>query len=209
MDKRLVSLKADNLVINRKNYTVDSLNELSGELNMRTFSERSNDKVVVFGGLYSNFHPLSNFYRSPIIFRNKKYQTLEQAYQHTKALLFKDDDTAASILAADSPSEAKKLSYNIKGFNLDIWNAKRHDLMLQLVQAKFQQNPNDELRNTGKKTISESGKHKYFANGLSIIHRDILNKQQWTSQSKLGEILMTVRRESPPKETTQSMNYEL
>ena len=137
MDKRLVSLKADDLVINGKKYTVDSLNELSGELNMRTFSERSNDKVVVFGGLYSNFHPLSNFYRSPIMFRNQKYQTLEQAYQHTKALLFKDDDTAASILAADSPSEAKKLSYNIKGFNLDIWNAKRHDLMLQLVQAKF------------------------------------------------------------------------
>ena len=80
---------------------------------------------------------------------------------------------------------------------LDVWNTKRHDLMLQLVQAKFQQNPNlaDELRNTGKKTISESEKHKDFANGLSIIHRDILNKQQWTSQSKLGEILMTVRRE--------------
>ena len=183
MDKRLVSLKADNLVINGKKYTVDSLNELSGELNMRTFSERSNDNVVVFGGLYSNFPPLSNFYRSPIMFRNKKYQTLEQAYQHTKALLFKDDDTAPSILAADSPSEAKKLSYSIKGFNLDIWNAKQHDLMLQLVQAKFQQNPNlaDELRNTGKKTISESGKHKYFANGFYIIHRDILNKQQWTS----------------------------
>ena len=41
----------------------------------------------------------------------------------------------------------------IKGFKLDVWNTKRHDLMLQLVQAKFQQNPNlaDELRNTGKK----------------------------------------------------------
>ena len=96
MDKRLVSLKADNLVINGKKYTVYYLNELSGELNMRTFSERSNDNVVVFGGLYSNFHPLSNFYRSPMMFRNQKYQTLEQAYQHTKALLFKDADTAAS-----------------------------------------------------------------------------------------------------------------
>ena len=207
MDKRLVSLKADNLVINGKKYTVDSLNELSGELNMRTFSERSNDKVVVFGGLYSNFHPLSNFYRSPIMFRNQKYQTLEQAYQHTKALLFKDDDTAVSILAADSPSEAKKLSYNIKGFNLDIWNAKRHDLMLQLVQAKFQQNPNlaDELRNTGKKKqFQYLGSISTLLMGYpSYIERDILNKQQWTSQSKLGEILMAVRRELPPKETTQ------
>ena len=82
MNKKLMSLKADNLVINGKKYTVDSLNELSGELNMRTFSERSNDKVVVFGGLYSNFHPLSNFFRSPMMFGNKEIS-----------------DTRASILA--------------------------------------------------------------------------------------------------------------
>ena len=202
MDKKLVSLKADNLMINGKRYTVNSLNELSGELNMRTFSERSNDKVVVFGGFYSNFHPLSNFYKASMTFRNHKYHTLEQAYQHTKALLFKDGDTAADILATDSPAEAKRLSYNIKGFKMDVWNTKRHDLMVQLVQAKFQQHPilADELRSTGKKTISESGKHKYFANGLSITHRDILNMKQWTAQSKLGDILMTVRRELPPKE---------
>ena len=177
MDKKLVSLKADNLMINGKRYTVNSLHELSGELNMRTFNERSNDKVVVFGGFYSNFHPLSNFYKAPMAFRNHKYHTLEQAYQHTKALLFKDGDTAADILATDSPAEDKRLSYNIKGFKMDVWNTKRHDFMVQLVEAKFQQHPilADELRSTGKKTISESGKHKYFANGLSITHRDILN----------------------------------
>ena len=55
MDKRLVSLKANNLVINGKKYTVDSLNKLSGELNMRTFSERSNDKVVVLVACIATF----------------------------------------------------------------------------------------------------------------------------------------------------------
>ena len=50
-----------------------------------------------------------------------------------------------------------------------------------------------------KKTIAESGKHNIFANGLSITNKDILDMKQWTGQSKLGEILMTVRRELPPK----------
>ena len=76
-----------------------------------------------------------------------------------------------------------------------------YDLMLQMVKAKFDQNPElcDELRATGKKTIAESGKHNIFANGLSITNKDILDMKQWTGQSKLGEILMTVRRELPPK----------
>ena len=61
MDKKLVTLKADNLIINGKKYTVDTLDQLTGELCMKTFSERSNDKVLVMGGIYSNFHPLSNY----------------------------------------------------------------------------------------------------------------------------------------------------
>ena len=61
------------------------------------------------------------------------------------------------------------------------------------------QNPKlaDELRATGKKTISESGRHKYFANGLAITNKEILNTLKWTGQSQLREILMTVRRELP------------
>ena len=70
-----------------------------------------------------------------------------------------------------------------------------------MVKAKFDQNPElcDELRATGKKTIAKSGKYNIFANGLSITNKDILDMKQWTGQSKLREILMTVRRELPPK----------
>ena len=201
MDKKLVSLKADNLIINGKRYTVDTLNQLTGDLNMRTFSERSNEKVVVVGGIFSNFHPLSNYYPASYVFRQQKYSSVEQGFQHIKAQLFGDQATAADILASNDPAVAKRLSYNISGFNQDIWTTKRHDLMLQIVKAKFHQNLElaDELRATGKKTIAESGKHQFFANGLAITHKDILDMSQWTAQSKLGDILMTVRRELPPK----------
>ena len=135
----------------QSSYTVDNLDELTDELSMKTFSERSNDKVVVVGGIYSNFHPLSNFYSSPITFRNQNYKTLEQGYQHTKAMVFGDVATAADIMVTNNPALAKKLSYNIKNFKQDVWNTKHHDIMLELVKAKFNQNPKlaDELRATG------------------------------------------------------------
>ena len=55
--------------------------------------------------------------------------------------------------------------------------------MLQLVKAKFEQNPElaAELRATGKKVLAESGKHNYFANGLSITNKNILEMKEWDS----------------------------
>ena len=66
-----------------------------------------------------------------------------------------------------------------------------------LIRAKFTQNPAlaNTLRATGQKKIVESGKHRFFAVGLPITHKDILNQNVWNGESKLGEILMTVRNE--------------
>ena len=74
--------------------------------------------------------------------------------------------------------------------------------MLHLVKAKFEQNPElaAHLRASGKRTIAETGKHSFYANGLAITHKHVLDVKQWTSQSKLGEILITVRRELQPAE---------
>ena len=89
-------------------------------------------------------------------------------------MVFGDVATAIDIMATNNPAVAKRLSYNIKNFKQDAWNTKRHDIMLQLVMAKFNQNPKlaDELRANGKKTISESGRHKYFANGIAITDKE-------------------------------------
>ena len=116
MDKKLVTLKADSLIINGKKYTVDTLDRLTGELSMKHSCERSNDKVLVMGGMYSNFHPLSNYYPCNFVFRNQKYNNTEQAYQHIKAELYNDQTAAAEILSSDDPAVAKKMSFTIKGF---------------------------------------------------------------------------------------------
>ena len=180
MGKKLVTLKADNLIINGKKYTVDTLDQLTGDLDMRTFSERSNDKVLVMGGMYSNFHPLSNYYSCNFVFRKQIYSNIEQAYQHVKAVLFNDQAAATDILSSDDPAAAKRLGFSINGFKEDVWNTKRYELMLQLVKAKFDQNPElaVHLRATGKRTIAETGRHSFFANGLAITHKHVLDMKQ-------------------------------
>ena len=77
----------------------------------------------------------------------------------------------------------------------------RDEIMLQLIRAKFTQNSviADELVATENKKIGESGKHPYFAVGLSITSNDILKQNLWTGQSKLGSILMQVRDELKSK----------
>ena len=99
----------------------------------------------------NNFHPLSNYYTSPFIYQEQKYCSIEQAYQHVKALVCKDLGTAALILDTTDPAAAKRLSFQIKGFKQDVWNQKRCDVMLQLLRAKFTQNPRlqTELLDTG------------------------------------------------------------
>ena len=180
---------------------MDTLGELQGELSMRNFNERSDNKVVVMGGIFSDFHPLSNYFKVPMIHRNRKYSSVEQAYQHLKSLNFKDQETAAKIMRTADPGEAKRLSFGIKNFVQNQWDDNRDEIMLQLIRAKFSQNSviADELVATGNKKIGESGKHPYFAVGLSITSNDILKQNLWTGQSKLGSILMQVRDELKSK----------
>ena len=119
--------------------------------------------------------------------------------------MFNDQTAAAEILSSDDPAVAKKTSFTIKGFKEDVWNAKRYDLMLHLVKTKFEQNSElaAHLRATGKRTIAETGKHSFYANSLAITNKHVLDVKQWTSQSKLGEILMTVRRKLQPARQEQ------
>ena len=197
IDKRMVSIKGDVLSVRGKKYTVDTLNELNGDLDMKHFNERSDDTTVVMGGMYSNFHPLSNYYPSQLTYQIKKYSSIEQAYQYLKAVMFNDLDAANQIMNSDDAATSKRLSNQIKGFNQELWNGERYEIMTNLIRAKFTQNPAlaNTLRATGQNKIAESGKHRFFAVGLPITHKDILNQNVWNGESKLGEILMTVRNE--------------
>ena len=112
------------------------LDQLKNDLDMKTFNERSNDSRIVFGGMYSNFHPLSNYYACPITFRKQKYRSLEQAYQQCKSIFFGQAESASRIMASRDPAEAKRISYDVSGPRdlQNKWDAQRVDLMTSLVR---------------------------------------------------------------------------
>ena len=78
IDKRSVSIKSDVLYIRGNKYTVDTLNELTGDLDIKNFNERADANTIVIGGMYSNFQPLSNYYTSPFITRNRNIARLNR-----------------------------------------------------------------------------------------------------------------------------------
>ena len=106
---------------------------------MKHFNERSNKDLLVFSGIYSNFHGFSNYFPYKIKFKNKLYCNAEQAYQHRRALIVNDLDTAAKIIVSSDPAVAKQHSYDIKGSKdlNDRWNTEKYTLMSDLVKAKI------------------------------------------------------------------------
>ena len=195
---RKVSLNANKLIINSKQYTCDNLCSLPSELQPGNLSQKVSDKVIVFGGSLSSHNMLSNFYSVNLKYNGQCYSSSEQAYQHVKALKFKDNVSASAILKTNSPYEQKNFGRNINGFNKQEWDTIRKDTMKAIVSAKFQQNGDlkNKLLATTNKILCEASKHdSFFGNGLSFYNENVLNVNSWNGSNVLGDILMSVRAE--------------
>ena len=105
MDKyrNIVSLNGDLLVVNSVPYTVRDLSDLPEDLQPRQFSERCNEKYLVFGGIHSMYHPLSNWYPCEIRYQGQCFKNIEQAYQYAKAVYVQDTVYAKKLRYTTDP----------------------------------------------------------------------------------------------------------
>ena len=87
---------------------------------------------------YSTSCFLSNFYPCEIYFRGQLYTSLEQAYQGTKAKVYKDDATFEAILKASTQTRIKGIGGQIVVDRY--WDELKLQIMRDLVLAKFKQN---------------------------------------------------------------------
>ena len=193
---KYVTLKGDKLTIEGKTFTTKSLGELEGGLHPRNFCEKSSDDVLVFGGIYSEWHTFSNWSPCQIEHSGKSFITLEHAYLHKKATTFNDHVTAAAILASPNAAAAKSLSYSIRGFDMVKWNGLKEGVMRDLLRIKFAPGTAAaaELLATGNKKLAESGRDKFFSCGLSLTDKHILNKTKW-GVNTLGRLLSDIRQD--------------
>ncbi|KAF7537078.1 hypothetical protein G7Z17_g12925 [Cylindrodendrum hubeiense] len=94
---------------------------------------------------------LSQWYDCPFMDdqdSTKKYKTAEHYMMHHKALLFDDPKVALEILRADHPRKVKALGRKVKGFDNEVWDANRRDIVRRGNILKFTH------------AVSEQGFHK-------------------------------------------------
>ena len=129
---------------------------------------------------------LSNFYKCEIRLYNKKFKSSEHAFMYCKSdqLGYKK-----SILAAETPSEAKKLGRKCK-LRRD-WESVKEEAMYQSVFAKFSQNDflKKRLLDTGDQKLIEGNTWNDKTWGA------VWDGNKWDGKNLLGKILMRVRKE--------------
>jgi len=115
---------------------------------------------------------------------------------YSKAVLFDDSFIADKILRSSSPREQKDLGRRVTGYDDNIWDTERLDIMSHGLYYKFDQNPEfkQQLLDTGDRILVEASPYdKIWGVGLAEDSDDILDEQLWKGQNLLGKTLMNVR----------------
>jgi ribA/ribD-fused uncharacterized protein len=130
----------------------------------------------------SEFHFLSNFHTSYILYDGIVWPTVEHAYQAMKTL---DENQRMNILEANSPSEAKKLGRCVT-MRVD-WDDIKLEIMEELVREKFESKPK-----LAEKLLATED--------IEIVEGNTWGDKFWgvcngEGENHLGKILMKIRDE--------------
>ncbi|MCK2241184.1 MULTISPECIES: NADAR family protein [unclassified Crossiella] len=125
-----------------------------------------------------------------------RFRSAEHYMMFHKALLFEDQDTAARILAADDPGEAKTLGRQVKSFDSATWAARRVAIVTTGNELKFTQHPDlaAYLLGTGDRILVEASPlDAVWGIGLTADDPRATDPARWPGENLLGFALMTVR----------------
>ena len=116
---------------------------------------------------------------------------------HGKALLFGDNEVAALIMASRSPREMKALGRMVRGFDNDVWNRHRVEIVYRNNVAKFTQNKLvcEALLKTTGDLVEASPYDRIWGIGLKEEDARRMNRKKWPGINLLGRILTRVRDE--------------
>jgi len=151
------------------------------------------DKFVLFYGrteVYSNWHK-AGFTVKGIAFANG-----EQYMMYCKAMFFKDEATAARILAEPDPQKVKALGKAVKPFVEAEWAANRLRFVRRGLLEKARQNPaiKEQLLATGDRILVEAAPpDKIWGIGLGENDPRALDPAKWLGLNLLGQAWMWVR----------------
>jgi ribA/ribD-fused uncharacterized protein len=138
----------------------------------------------------------SQWFESPFQIDDIIYKTSEHWMMAQKALLFNDKAVHERILNSKKPGEAKELGRQVDGFNEEIWNEKRFEIVKFGNIHKFNQNWDfgEYLLGTENRVLVEASPvDAIWGIGLSVESEYINNIYAWRGLNLLGFALMEVR----------------
>mgnify|MGYP000865870243 CR=1 FL=1 len=178
------------------------LNLRSVEDLLQVLEAGATPKYVLFWGHQPNADGsigkgcFSQWFEASFDIDGRTYLTAEHFMMAEKARLFHDDETRASILAARTPAEAKKLGRGVNGFDDALWEQTRFDIVVRANEAKFSQDPalRDYLLTTGDRVLVEASPvDRIWGIGLAANDEQALEPRAWCGLNLLGFALMEVR----------------
>lgn len=138
----------------------------------------------------------SQWYPAPFILDEVRYASAEHYMMAEKARLFNDIEVRERIITTSNPGSAKALGREVKGFDQNIWEQHRMDIVIRANVAKFFQNEElgKFLISTGNRVLVEASPvDKIWGVGLSEQDNEINNPLLWNGLNLLGFALMKVR----------------
>lgn len=139
---------------------------------------------------------LSQWFEAPFTVEGITYRTTEHWMMAQKALLFEDLKIFEKIIDAYKPAEAKELGRYVSGFDEQVWNDNKYEIVKTGNIHKFNQHEQlaNYLLNTAERVLVEASPvDRIWGVGLAQDDEDIRNIYAWRGQNLLGFALMEVR----------------
>ncbi|MBR0086741.1 MAG: TIGR02452 family protein [Lachnospiraceae bacterium] len=153
---------------------------------------------VLFWHEYGENGIFSNWYQRSFIVDDVEYLHVEQYMMAQKALLFHDEEIYRKIMETSSPSKCKALGKEVRGFDSEVWNAHKFEIVRTAVYAKFEQHPDllEMLLATGDAVMAEASPKDHIW-GIGLDAEEALKRDPaaWPGENLLGKALMAVREE--------------
>lgn len=146
------------------------------------------DYVFFWKGVFSQWH------RTKFTVSGQVYNTCEQWMMAQKAAVFGDIQSHSAILASPSPREQKALGRRVRGFNQEIWDKVKLDIVIYGNWARSQEDGDFRyfLLATGERTLVEASPYDTVW-GIGFTAKDALDNIDEWGENLLGEALMLVR----------------
>lgn len=139
---------------------------------------------------------LSQWWPAPFTIDGLRFETAEHYMMWRKAILFDDYATAARILSAAHPHAAKTLGRQVTGFDQQVWERHRYDIVVTGSVAKFDQHPalHTYLLGTAERVLVEASPLDHvWGIGLAADHPHATEPARWRGLNLLGFALMRTR----------------